>query len=164
MAPPPVDPAEFDSGAASLQRIEGGDAWIEFEAKEAETSHILGVSNADIPVEGLKRTQIFLALSLNRDMNNIYVLTNGLNGASVGQYSPEKRFRLVIKDMHDGTATVSYVRLTKDDCKAGEACPGDEIAQSEGPIPYPLRVYAMFRERPAQLTNVTMVYIKEPQK
>jgi hypothetical protein len=160
MTPEPVD-GMFDSGAASVQTIESGDAWIEFEAKETLVSHVLGVSNADLPVAGLKLENIAFALSLNYDDSNIYVLENGVNGDPVGKYAPEERFRLLITDNHDGTAKVSYLRLQAG-CKDGVPCLNTEIAPpSTTTISYPLRVFAMFRERPAQLTNVTMVYIKK---
>jgi hypothetical protein len=171
MAPPPPPNGEFDSGAASTQTIERGDAWIEFEAKETGVSHVLGVSSAGVPVQGLVLPSISFALSLNYDDDHVYVLENGvpvqmpeLDTLWVGQYEATKRFRVVITDKHDGTATISYVRLTEDDCKVGAPCLGTELARSETPISYPLRVFAMFRQRPAQLSDVTMVYIKAQQQ
>lgn len=161
-APEPVN-EKFDSGAASKQTIESGDAWIEFEAKEADMkSHVLGVASDTVSVENLVIENIAFALSLNRDDNNVYVLQNGIPtpGAPVGKYMPEKRFRVEITDNHDHTASISYVRLDEA-CEIGTPCKKTTLAVSQGTVPYPLRVFAMFRERSAQLTNVTMVYIKK---
>jgi hypothetical protein len=179
----PVDNPPFDAGAASKQRIERGDAYVEFSAFENGLSHVIGLSEipdgcADpCPDTDPGLTDITFAISLNFD-HRVYVIEKGvlvtgpdING-SFGTYDPndvfdpndpKTRFRVSLRQSSDGTktATVTYSRLTAN-CVPGNPCPEDVFWTSDGLATYPLRVDTSFRELNATLTNVTVVRIQNP--
>jgi hypothetical protein len=159
---------DFDSSVLSKQIITRGDAWIEFEARENLVSHVLGVShdkNID-PDADLKLAEVEFALSLNYN-DKVYVLEKGIPTQMpqypdlwVGEYVDGERYRLKITDNEDGTATISYARVSLP-CGDAMKCNETELAKSAGTIQYPIRVSALFREPGAALTNVKMVFIKD---
>jgi hypothetical protein len=175
---PPANNPPFDAGAASTQRIEHGDAYVEFSAAENTLSHVIGLS--EIP-DGCASpctdtdpslADITFAISLNLD-GRFYVLEGGvqvtgpdING-SFGTYDPNDpagpnpRFRVSLRQSADGTktATVTYSRLTAS-CNPGNPCPEDVFYTHVGLAHYPLRVDTSFREANATLTNVTVVRIQ----
>jgi hypothetical protein len=159
-------PDDWDSGAASDQTIENGDAWVEFGVKEIGKSHVLGVSTGAIDTTP-NLTDINFAVSLNNN-NNVYILEDGAEDPSevigpFGQYQPVDRFRIRIKDNNDGTATISAWRL-KDPaaCMPGMSCLEDHIATyTKSSLSYPLRINASFREDGATIKNVTVVRIQK---
>ena len=82
--------------------------------------------------------------------------------AAVGRhYAAGERFRLVITDNNDGTATISYVRLDGR-LQAGDALP-EHRARARARRQSAIRsVSSRCSASPArQLSNVTMVYIKD---
>ena len=166
------DTIDFNAGAASAQLITTGDAWVEFGippgATETTLSHVLGVRESCIDFaacpDNPSLDDIGFAISLNSD-GQVYVIESGTPLAVFGPfgdpYTAAERFRVKIKDNHDNTATISYVRLTGP-CTPGTACVEDEFHTSNGPAPqYPLRINASFREVDATIANVTMVRIIE---
>ena len=173
-SPPAADPP-FDAGAASTQRIERGDAYVEFSAVEADLSHVIGLSEiADgcaAPCTDIdpSLTDITFAISLNKD-GHVYVIEGGvlnttgpdING-SFGTYNPVERYRVSLRQSADGTKTaiVTYSRLTAV-CVPANPCQEDVFYTSAALGHYPLRVDASFREVNAKLTNVTVVRIQNP--
>ena len=157
-----ADMGTFDSSAQSEHLITRGDAWIEFEAAETDVSHVVGVSTDAGIGSDLQVADLAFALSLNYDASNVYVLESGVPvpAGPIGTYVPGQRFRIEIKDNNDQTASISYVRLDGA-CPVGSPCAKTTLAVSQGTIPYPIRVSAMFREPNATLVNVTMVRIQD---
>jgi len=158
----------FNAGSQAAQIIASGDAWIEFGAGENGKSHVLGVSNCspfcdpnNLPPPDIDRTlnDIEFSLSLNFD-DGVYALEkdNPVAGP-VFPYTPNDRFRLHIKDNHDGKAVISYTRV-KQPCDVGKACGEDPVFAYVTPGPaYPLRIDTSFREDKANITNVNIVRI-----
>ena len=154
----------FDAGAASMQTIAKGDAYVEFEASESNKSHVLGLSLGAADTDP-SIADIGFAISLNAD-GRFYVLEGGslimgpdING-SFGTYTVGQRFRVKLTDNHDGTAAVTYARVNGP-CTPGNPCPDTVFYTHAGaPTMYPLRVDASFREQPATLANVTIVRIQ----
>jgi hypothetical protein len=156
------DLTDFDTGAASKQTIEHGDAWVEFEVTENDKSHVLGVSFGAGPDTVAGLADIEFAISLNFD-GNIYILENGANyiSAPLGPYQPGQRFRIRITDNNNGTASIKYTRVDGP-CSVGTVCAETELAtQTEPGTSYPIRITASFREPNATLANVTLVRIQE---
>jgi hypothetical protein len=163
--------ADFNAGAASVQTIISGDAWVEFHAGENDKSHVLSLREScakatDCPDNDPTLDNIGFAISLNND-NNVYVVEKKtglpleLFGPLGDPYTPGERFRVRATDNHDGTATITYHRLDPG-CKAGTPCTGTVIHTHTGTHPsYPLRVDATFREENGTLANVTIVRIKQ---
>jgi hypothetical protein len=71
-----------------------------------------------------------------------------------------ERFRVSVRDNSDGTASVTYVRITGT-CVPGTPCNENVIlTRSGGPAHYPLRVDTAFRELNATLADVRVVRIQ----
>ena len=157
--------SDFNAGAASSQSIAKGDGYVEFEASENNLSHVIGLSTGTGADNNPGLGDINFAISLNLD-GRFYILEGGtlvmgpdVNG-SFGTYSPGERFRVSLKDHNDGTAQVSYSRITGP-CTPGNPC-NESVFHTDGGFPagYPLRVDASFREQNATLANVSIVRIK----
>jgi hypothetical protein len=158
----------FDAGGASAQVITHGDGWVEFEAKETNLSHVLGLSSTPCyPCNdtdpGLNDIQF--GISLNFD-GHVYLIQSGtlLIGPeadqSFGTYQANEKFRVHVVDNHDKTATISYTRVIEP-CTIGSECTEDVLATETATFPeYPFRVDASFREQDATLQNVTLVRIQ----
>jgi hypothetical protein len=159
----------FSGGGTSdrqTQRIQGGDAWIEFEASETNKGHVLGVSHDsggnDVDPSF---SDIGFGISLDAD-HNVYILEGGVvvlgAGGTLGTYEAGDRFRVYVTDNNDvdHTATISYYKVDPG-CVAGTKCTKNLIAnQQTNPSPkYPLRVDAALGDVGAALANVTMVFI-----
>ena len=163
------DDDDFNAGAASAQLITSGDAWVEFEATQTNLSHVLGVrascdDPAACPDKDHSLDDIGFSISLNSN-GMVYVIESATPLTVLGPFDPPysigERFRVKIKDNHNGTATISYARLIGP-CTIGTVCTEDEFATMAGPAPqYPLRVNVSFREQSATIANVTIVRIIE---
>jgi hypothetical protein len=161
----------FDAGAVSTQWITRGDAYVEFSASERNRSHIIGFSAipAACPAPCADTDPGFqsvgFAISLNVD-GRYYVLESGvlamgpdMNG-SFGLYGADERFRVTLHDNSDGTASVTYSRITGT-CTPGSPC--NEVVfftRSGSPAQYPMRVDTSFREQNATLADVNVVRIQ----
>ena len=160
----------FDAGAASEQWITRGDAYLEFSADEANLSHVSGL--AEIPAGcpppcpdvDPSLADIDFSVSLNFD-GRFYVIESGvltmgpgLNG-SFGTYAAGERFRVSLHDNSDGTATVSYSRLTGP-CVPGMPCPEVVFHTSTALAHYPVRGDVSFREVGATTADVDVVRIR----
>jgi hypothetical protein len=164
---PTTGPGEidFNEGAGSAQTIVEGDGWVEFAALQNGVSHVIGLREScedpiSCPDTDFGLGGIGFAISLNND-DNVYVIESGsplvVAGPFGNTYTPGERFRVRATDNHDGTATISYSRLTAA-CVEGTVCAEDVFHTHVGPSPsYPLRVDATFREVNATLENVTLV-------
>jgi hypothetical protein len=153
----------WDGGAASTQIIKSGDAWVEFEVKEINNvSHVLGVASGAVDTSS-ELEDVGYAISLNWD-GNIYIIENFPTyvSAPIGTYQPQDRFRIKIKDNHDGTASISYKRLDGP-CQDGTVCLEEDLGtQTQPSLSYPLRINASFREPGATFKKVSLVRIQQP--
>jgi hypothetical protein len=161
----------FDAGAASTQRIARGDAYVEFSANEKNRSHVIGFSTIPagcaFPCADTDPSlqDVGFSISLNLD-GRFYVIESGVlamgpdfNG-SFGTYSAGERFRVTVHDNSDGTASVTYSRITGT-CVPGSPCNENAfLTRSGGPAQYPLRIDASFRELNATLADVRVVRIQ----
>ena len=160
----------FDAGAASEQWMTRGDAYVEFSADETNLSHVTGLAEipaacpAPCPDTDPSLADIDFAVSLNFD-GQFYVIEGGAlvmgpgpNG-SFGTYAAGERFRVSLRDNSDGTATVTYSRLTGI-CTPGSPCPETVFYTHTGLAQYPLRVDASFREVGATTADVDVVRIR----
>ena len=159
----------FDAGAASPQWMSRGDAYVEFSASETDKSHVIGFGEVGCPFPCAdvdpSLADIGFAVSLNRD-GRFYVVEGGVlatgpdvNG-SFGTYAVGQRFRVSAKDNSDGTASITYSRLTAS-CVPGTPCPETVFfTHVGGSAQYPLRVDASFREQGATLADVRVVRIQ----
>jgi hypothetical protein len=161
----------FDAGAVSTQWIHANDAYVEFEASEANLSHVVGLSQVSggcpFPCTDNDPSiiDITFAISLNSD-GRYYVVEGGTLvmgpdvGGSFGTYSAGERFRVKVKDNFDGTAVVTYSRITGA-CVPGNPCNETVFYMHLGSAAvYPLRVDASFREQTATLANASIVRIQ----
>ena len=161
----------FDAGAASTQHIARGDAYVEFSAREKTLSHVIGFSTiptgcpSPCPDTDPSLQDVGFSVSLNRD-GRFYVIESGVlamgpdvNG-SFGTYGVDERFRVTVHDNSDGTASVTYSRITGT-CVPGSPCNENVfLKRSGGPAQYPLRIDASFRELNATLADVRVVRIQ----
>ena len=152
---------DFNAGAASVQIITKGDAWVEFEANDNMVSQVLGVREScddptACPDTDPSLNDIGFSIILNNDQH-IYVIESSPSVQVFGPfgttYNAHDRFRVHVTDNSDGTATISYSQII-----AGVDTP---LYQHVGPNPkYPLRIDATFREQNATLGNVTVMRIQ----
>lgn len=161
----------FDAGAVSQQWITQGDAYVEFAANENTLSHVLGLEEIPgacappCPDIDPGLADVDFAISLNFD-GRFYVIENGLlvtgpgpNG-SFGTYGAGERFRVSLRDHSDGTATLTYSRLTLP-CTAGAPCMGEDVFYTHsGVVHYPIRVDTSFREAGAMIVDTRVVRIQ----
>jgi len=161
--------ADFQAGDASTQLITRGDAWVEFEANDNTVSQVIGVreSCTDIvntcPDTDPSLNDIGFAIILNTDQHFYTIESNPTvsNSLAFGTYVAHQRFRLHVKDQHDGTASISYSVVTGP-CVPGTPCNEMFFGQQKAPNPkYPLRIDASFREINGTLANVTLMRIKD---
>ena len=171
--------ADFNAGAVSAQIIKGGDAWVEFAAGDSTTTvHVLALRESldsagqkcfeaiDCPDTDPHIEFVGFAIDLNSD-GMVYVLTPGATpgtfdvSESKGPYFVGERYRVKVKDLHNGKTDVSYVRIVGD-CPSGTQCEEDLLATTvTANSKYPLRVDTTFREEGASLENVTIMRIKQ---
>jgi hypothetical protein len=169
---------DFNAGAASTQWITRGDGYVEFAAAETTLSHVVGLSlvpagctsPAACPDGDPHLTDMDFSIGLQSD-GRVYVLERATlvprapGVPDFGTYGAGERFRLGVKDNLDGTATISYLRVIGA-CTPGAPCPVvpfelvPGIPLTRGPVPYPFRVDASFREQGAMLTAARIVRMK----
>ena len=158
--------ADFNAGAASDQIVETGDAWIEFEVGETGVAHLLGFHTSPCITSALcpdmdPSANMGFGLNLSADMPpQVYVVENGTFIGPFGTYAANQRYRIHATDNHDGSATISYNRLTNGFCSPGQPCAEDPpFYTSLTHLSYPLRVDASLRDQNAQIANVTLMRI-----
>lgn len=158
---------DFNAGGASVQLIEGADAWVEFSAKNIMLSQVLGVRESCDDISACPDMEptlndIGYSIILNNDQH-VYVIESNptvtVHGP-YGTYAPDERYRIHITDNNDKTATITYTRVMGT-CTAGTPCTEMPLYQHVGPGPkYPLRINATFREYLATVDNVTLMRIQ----
>jgi hypothetical protein len=151
---------DFNAGAASVQIITKGDAWVEFEANDNMLSQVIGVrESCDDPTACADTdpslNDIGFSIILNNDQQ-MYVIENP--GVQVfgpfTMYNAHDRFRVHVTDNSDGTATITYHQVMG-------GVEGPPLFTHTGTNPkYPLRIDASFREYNATLANVTLMRIQ----
>ena len=160
------DDVDYNAGAASKQVIGKGDGWVEFEAAENDLGHVVGLSEScdGCTDDDPSIFDVQFGISLNLD-GRVYVIESGVFvlgpdvNNSFGTYAAGERFRVVVTDNNDGTATVSYFRVTGS-CSPGTPCPTAFLVSHIGPASYPFRVDASFRQQNATVANATLVRIQ----
>jgi hypothetical protein len=146
-----------DAGASSIQLIAKGDAYLEFTATETNTARTVGLSSGPPPPGFITFNDIGFGLLL-LDNGEILALENGLSVGNFGPYAAGDKFRLKLRTNHDGTATVSYARITGP-CEYGSPCNETVFHTSPNAITYPVRIDAMFREQGGTVTEAHIAYI-----
>ncbi len=154
----------FDAGAASSQSIASGDGYVQFSAQELDTARLCGLSNGAPPDTDPDFTTIDFALDLFKD-GHYYIFERGTKIAgpdvnqSFGAYAAGDTFRVHVKDNFDGTATVTYSRLTAT-CVDGMPCPENVFHISAVKAMYPVRVDSSFREQNGSIADAKLVRIR----
>ena len=167
--PTPPLPQTFDAGAFSSQTITKGDGFVEFtvggdDTTATTTARLCGLSTVVAPDPLPAYYRIGYAIDLFTD-GRFYIFEAGTKipsqdvTESWGTYGKDQRFRVHVKDRFDGTATVSYTRLTAS-CTDGSVCPESTVFTSSTPIAYPIRVDTAFREQNGSFANVRLVRIR----
>ena len=147
-----------DTGASSSQLITGGDAYLEFTAIETDTARTAGLSNGPPPPGFITFTDIGFGILLLVDQ--IHVIHDGNSVGTFGPYAPGNKFRVKLRDNFDGTATVTFARLTVP-CADGSPCVEEPIVPVGTYLAtYPVRVDAMFREQGGTVTDARIVRIR----
>ena len=149
----------YDAGASSSasQFITGGDAYFEFTAVETDRDRLAGLSSGPAPAGSLTLNDIGFALRMQA--GRLAVLEFGDVVSSLGTYGPSERFRVKLRDNFDGTATVSFARLTGP-CLDGSPCSEAIFHTSTTPATYPVRVDALFRTTGATVAGARIVRIR----
>jgi hypothetical protein len=81
------------------------------------------------------------------------------NGPSFGTYAAGDRFRVHATDDFDGTATITYARVTGP-CTDGAPCAETVLYTSPNKAAYPLRVDSSFKQMGGTLANVRLARIR----
>jgi hypothetical protein len=153
-----AETGEYDAGASSSasQFITGGDAYLEFTAAETDRHRLAGLSSGPAPVGSLTLSDVGFALLM--ETNRLSVQEFGTVISRFGTYGPSERFRVKLRDNFDGTATVSYARLTGP-CLDGSPCSEAVFHTSTALATYPVRVDALFRTIGATVAGARIVRI-----
>jgi hypothetical protein len=151
---------DFDAGATSDQKIGHGDAWVEFEAGQADTGHVVGLSTDAGADANPAIEDVAFGIRL-RGSGEFSIVESGIDvSAILGNYVAGERFRVRVTDNRDGTATISYTRLIGA-CTPGTVCNEVQIGSQTAASPsYPLRAYARLAGDGSSVLNVTLVRIK----
>jgi hypothetical protein len=163
-----ADTGGFDAGAASVQLITRGDAYVEFTLAEATTARACGLSPAGEvdPETGqagpdLDPTLAAIGFAVRAVGNNLMIHENSGPAAGIpaGTYLPGDRIRVAVTDILDGTGRITYSQILGS-CTLGPLCTGTPLGGSTVAAPYPFRVDSSFRTPGASLTDVVLVRIK----
>jgi hypothetical protein len=176
----PVDPQDFNAGAASEQVITHGDAFVQFTAADIDSARLCGLAHGGPPDTEASYADIDFAIDVFKadagaTEGRFYVFEKGVKilgpGAddSFGTYGPNETFRVHIKDNLDGTggfkpmggtATITYSRVIGS-CEDGAPCAEDPFHTSTTTTTaYPFRVDASIRDLGGSLINVRVVRIR----
>ena len=158
----------FDAGATSSQTIDHGDGYVQFTAAEQDTVRLCGLSVGAPPDTNTNYTTIDFAINVFSD-GYVYIFelgtqvigpdNSGTTPGSFGPYLAGQTFRVRVKDNQDGTAQVTYTKLTGS-CSDGSPCPETILHTSVVAAHYPLRVDSSLFNANATLTNVRLVRIR----
>ena len=147
----------WDSGAASTQSIDRGDAYVEFGAIERTTRRLAGLSTGTGPDTDPNFTAIGFGIGLIDD-GNVFVFESGVARGPFGAYADGDRFRVSASDNLDGTATIRYSRVMGA-CHPGTPCNEQVFFTSTAKAQYPFRVDTAFFQQNGTLADVRLVRI-----
>jgi hypothetical protein len=147
----------WDAGAASTQVIASGDGYVEFTAAGTTTARIAGLSSGAPPDTNANFTDIGFGIDLFSN-GEISIFEGGSLISTFGPYAAGEKFRVKVKDNFDGSATISYARLTAP-CVDGMPCSEAVFYTSLTTAAYPFRVDASLFTTGATLTDVRLVRI-----
>lgn len=150
----------YDAGASSpaSQMITGGDAYLEFTVTETNRARIVGLSSGPPPPGGITYFDVGFGILLT-ETAGLFVGESGPLVSGFGEYNPLDKFRIKLRDNFDGTATVTYVRITGP-CVDGSPCSEELLHESMNLATYPVRVDAMFKELGGTVTEARIVRIR----
>ena len=149
----------FDAGAVSSQVITLGDGFVEFTATETNTTRLCGLSSG-APPDTDPSANIGFAITLfnNNGTGDIDLFESGTFIGNFGTFTAGDRFRVRVKDNHNGTAAISYSKVTGP-CSPGTTCAETVFYTSLSTGAYPFRVDASLFDQGATLTDARLVRI-----
>jgi hypothetical protein len=147
----------WDAGADSTQVITGGDGYVEFVADTNNLARMGGLSGTASPETTSSFTDIGYGIDLFSN-GQISIFESGTMVQAAGAYLPNDRFRVKVTDNFDGTATISYAKVTGP-CVDGSPCAEAVFYTSLTHGAYPFRVDASLFDQNAALTQVRIVRI-----
>jgi hypothetical protein len=159
-------PSGWDAGAYSTQLITGspqlitgGDGYVEFVAVETDKTRMCGLSSGATDSDA-SFTDIGYGIDLfnNAGQGQIIIFESGNPVVTLTNYDPNTKFRVKVTDKFNGTAEISYVKIT-DPCVDGSPCNETPLYTSLTPGAYPFRVDASLFDQGATLTDVRLVRI-----
>jgi hypothetical protein len=163
---------DFIAGGASAQTVAKGDAWVEFEVTQGNAAYALSLRESvdnvgqpcfdtiNCPDDDFGLNKIGFGLLLFTD-GFVYEVTSSPTVTTMALNVPwavGDRFRVRANDKGNGTATISYSKLT---CMQGMACTENVFHTSSGVPKYPLRVDSSLREQNSGFKNVHFVHIRQ---
>jgi hypothetical protein len=171
---PPPNNTTFDAGASSVETIDSGDGYVQFEATETNTARLGGLKQGG-PSFTPAAANIDFAIDLFTD-HCFYIYEKGVSVKptdpegtastctapnAVGTYMSGDKFRIIVEDNFDGkTGKVYYEHYSGGIvCQDGSRCYYLSRQDSPTPANYSLglRFDSALREQNATLTNVRLV-------
>jgi hypothetical protein len=159
----------FDAGAVSAEWFTRGDAWVEFSLDRADGEAFVGLSEVPSGCGACTDNDggngnINYAVYFRADGQiGLYESGTGItppNGdPSFGPYAAGERFRIRLRDLGNGRATVRFTRLIGI-CVPGGICNEQELHVSSRQASYPLRVDTSLRSSGLTVTDVRIARIK----
>jgi hypothetical protein len=147
----------WDAGATSSEVITAGDGYVEFTASEVDKARVGGLSNGPPPDTAPSFTDIDFGIALGVG-GSVNIFEHGTPKGAFGTYVSGDRFRVRVKDNFDGTAVVSYSKISTP-CAVGTPCDESVFYTSLIAGNYPFRVDAALFDQNATLTAVHLVRI-----
>jgi hypothetical protein len=148
----------WDAGAASTQVITSGDGYVEFTATETDRARVAGLSSGAPPDQDPNYAGIGFGIDLF-STGQISIFENGTSVQNFGAYVSGEKFRVKVSDNFDGTAKISYTRITGP-CVDGSPCNETVFYTSLSAGTYPFRVDSSLFSQGATLTDVRLVRIR----
>ena len=147
----------WDAGATSTEVIAAGDGYVEFTATETNKARVGGLSSGGPPDTQPSFTDIGFGIDLFSD-GAVNIFEGGTLVGSFGAYQSGDRFRVRVKDKFNGTAEISYSKVTGP-CPVGTVCNETVFYTSVAVGSYPFRVDASLFNQSATLTDTHLVRI-----
>lgn len=143
-----LDTGNYDAGAASLEVITKGDAYLQFYVSRTDQAVLVGLHEIQAscappswcPDED--PTPADVPFYFEMASGSVYVVARG-ETFPVGPFAAGEQFRITLRDRGDGTATVIFSRITGP-CLTAMPCPQDELHRATSPAAYPMRIDASF--------------------
>ena len=138
--------------------ISSGDGYVEFTATETDRARVAGLSSGAPPDQDPSYTGISFGIDLFSN-GEISIFENGTLVRTFGAYVPGDKFRVKVTDNFDGTARISYARISGP-CVDGKPCNETVFFTSLNAGTYPFRVDSSLFTQGATLTDVRLVRIR----